>query len=52
MGSDSTLVAPVTLGNGSYVAAGIVHYRGCAGRCASVGAGKTDDKGRMDPTAE
>ena len=31
VGSDSTLVAPVTLGAGGICGGGVMHYGGCAG---------------------
>ena len=34
VGSDTTLVAPVTLGDGSFIGAGIVHHRRRPRRCA------------------
>ncbi len=52
VGSDSTLVAPVTLGNGSYVAAGSCITEDVPEDALALGAGKTDHQGRMDPTAK
>ena len=48
VGSDSTLVAPLTLGNGVLYRGGIMHYGRCAGRCAGVGAGAADHQGRVE----
>ena len=43
VGSNSTLVAPLKLGNGAYIAAGFLHHGGRPGRCIGVGTLETDD---------
>ena len=47
VGSDSTLVAPVTIGAGAYVAAGVMHYRRRAGGFAGARKKPADKQGRL-----
>ena len=47
MGSDSTLVAPLTLGNGSYIAAGSCITEDVPEDALALGTGKADYKRRL-----
>ena len=50
IGSDSILVAPVSIGDGAYVGRGLLHHQGCARRFArNRAAGASNQRGMGQP---